>query len=58
MAKVPEVKGGQVKTTVLLPEALWRAAKIRAVEERRDLRDVIIAALAAYLGTPKGGNPR
>ena len=38
-----------VKTTVDLPEALWRAAKIRAVDERVDLRSIIIAALDAYL---------
>jgi hypothetical protein len=58
MPKVPEVKGGQVKTTVLLPEALWRAAKIRAVEERRDLRGLVIAALDAYLGKPTRGGSR
>lgn len=38
-----------VKTTVELPEELWRAAKIRAMDERSDLRSVLIAALAAYL---------
>ncbi|MDE3155247.1 MAG: hypothetical protein KGN76_09095 [Acidobacteriota bacterium] len=38
-----------VKTTVELPEDLWRAAKIRAMDERSDLRSVLIAALAAYL---------
>jgi hypothetical protein len=38
-----------VKTTVELPEGLWRAAKIRAMDQRTDLRSVLIAALAAYL---------
>lgn len=38
-----------VKTTVDLPERLWRAAKVRAVEERTDLRQMVIAALEAYL---------
>lgn len=38
-----------VKTTVELPEDLWRAAKIRAMDERSDLRSVLIAALATYL---------
>lgn len=38
-----------IKTTVDLPEDLWRAAKIRAMEERTDLRSVIITALEAYL---------
>ena len=38
-----------VKTTVELPEDLWRAAKVRAMDERADLRSVIIAALEVYL---------
>ena len=41
-----------VKTTVRLPEALWEAAKIRAVEERRDFQSLVIAALDAYLARP------
>ncbi len=40
-----------VKTTVELPGELWRAAKIRAMDERSDLRSVLIRALEAYLGT-------
>ncbi len=40
-----------VRTTVELPEDLWRRAKVRAVDERSDLRSVIIAALEAYLRT-------
>jgi hypothetical protein len=45
-----------VKTTVDLPEPLWRAAKLRALDERTDLRSVVIAALEAYLHTevPRG----
>ena len=38
-----------VKTTVDLPEALWKAAKIRALDERKDLRAVIVEALTAHL---------
>jgi hypothetical protein len=38
-----------VKTTVELPEELWRAAKIRAMDERGDLRTVLIRALELYL---------
>ena len=38
-----------VRTTVQLPPALWRAAKVRAMDERSDLRAIIIAALRAYL---------
>lgn len=39
-----------VKTTVELPGDLWRAAKIRAMDDRVDLRTVFIRALEAYLG--------
>lgn len=42
-----------VKTTVDLPEHLWRAAKIRAMDQRADLRSVVIAALESYLKTTK-----
>jgi len=38
-----------VKTTVELPGELWRAAKIRALDERADLRTVLIRALEDYL---------
>jgi hypothetical protein len=41
--------GSQVKTTVELPEELWRKAKIRAMDDRSDLRSVIIAALETHL---------
>ncbi len=46
-------EGGMVKTTVELPEALWRAAKVRAMDERTGLRSVIVAALEAYLAPRK-----
>lgn len=47
-----------VKTTVDLPEPLWRAAKIRAMDEKSDLRSVIMAALEAHLKSkPKRGGP-
>jgi hypothetical protein len=32
-----------------LPESLWRAAKIRAMDDHSDLRTVIVAALEAFL---------
>jgi hypothetical protein len=40
-----------VKTTVDLPEGLWRAAKIRALDDGSDLRAVVIEALEAFLKT-------
>jgi hypothetical protein len=43
---------GPVKTTVELPGELWRSAKIRAMDDRVDLRTVFIRALEAYLGVP------
>jgi hypothetical protein len=39
-----------VKMTVAIPRTLWRAARIRAAEEDRDLRDVVIESLEALLG--------
>ncbi len=45
-----------VKTSLEIPEELWRAAKVRAIDEGSDLRAVIIAALELYLKTkPKKG---
>ena len=41
--------GDTVKTTVELPGELWRAAKIRAMDDRADLRTVLIRALEDYL---------
>lgn len=51
--------GDTVKTTVELPGELWRAAKIRAMDERTDLRTVLIRALEDYLrqGTSAKGRP-
>lgn len=42
-----------VKTTVELPSHLWRAAKIRAMDERTDLRTVLIRALERFLDAPE-----
>lgn len=61
-ATLPEVvaakrtNGDTVKTTVELPGELWRAAKIRAMDDRSDLRTVLIRALEQYLrdGASKG----
>jgi len=45
-----------VKTSVDIPDALWKAAKILAVEENKDLRNVIIEALQQHLS--KKGKPK
>jgi hypothetical protein len=38
-----------VKTTVELPHDLWRAVKVRAMDEGSDLRGIIVLALQRYL---------
>ncbi|NOU08628.1 MAG: hypothetical protein HOO98_01215 [Nitrospira sp.] len=38
-----------VKTTVELERSLWRAVKVRAVDEGTDLRGIIVLALQQYL---------
>lgn len=38
-----------VKATVKLPEEVWRRARIRAIEERRDFQDLVAEALEEYL---------
>lgn len=44
-----------VKTTLLMPEDLWRRAKIRALEENRDLRDLLLEGLELVLKRGRGG---
>ena len=44
----------RVKTTIRFPEDLWRAARIRALDERIDFQAVVIKAIEAYLRTPIG----
>jgi hypothetical protein len=50
---VPRPKGNTkqdtVKTSIRLPRQLWKKAHVRAMDERKDLQDVIAEALAAYL---------
>jgi len=40
-----------VKTTLRLPEPLWRDARIRALDERKDFQTVVAEALGAHLKT-------
>ncbi len=48
-----------VRTTLVLPEELWKRAKFRALEEGIDLRTVLLRGLDLYLARPmkmkKGG---
>jgi len=41
-----------VKTTWQVPPPLYRALKVRAAQEGREIRAVLAAALRAYLATP------
>jgi hypothetical protein len=47
-----------VKTSIEIPEELWRAAKIRAVEQRKNFQDVVAEALREFLKKPKKGGDR
>ena len=47
-----------MKTSLSLPEDLWREAKIRAVNEGRNLQDVVADALKLYLKTPRKENKK
>jgi hypothetical protein len=48
-----------VQLTVRIPRSLWKRAKLRAVEEERDLREIVMESLEAYLRTkPKKGGKR
>ena len=50
----PQTEGGEsrmVRTTLEMPEDLWRAAKMRAIDEG-DLRTVMLRALEEYLARP------
>lgn len=48
MADTP-VPAKSVKTTVDLPADIWRAAKIKAMDDQTDLRTVVIEALRRHL---------
>jgi hypothetical protein len=47
----------RIQTTLVLTEDLWRLAKIRSVEERTNLRDLLTRALETYLTTPLPRRP-
>ena len=44
-----------VKTSIEIPEEIWRAAKIRAMDEKKNFQDVVAEALREYLKKPKKG---
>ncbi len=44
-----------VKTSIDIPEEVWRAAKIRSMDEKRNFQDVVADALREYVRKPKKG---
>ena len=47
-------KHGDLKVSVWLPRTLWKRAKLRAAEEGRPLRLLIVEALTIYLTDKEG----
>jgi hypothetical protein len=48
-------KEAMVKTSLSLPEALWKAARIRAIETNMEAQKIVALALDQYL---KKGGPK
>ena len=51
----PVQKKKRFKTTLNLPEDLWKATRIKAIEMNMDAQDIVAEALAQYLGKKGGG---
>jgi hypothetical protein len=47
-----------IKTTVEIPDDVWTAAKQRALDERSDLRAVIVQALRKHLRLKSEERPK
>ncbi len=47
--KVGTMSEELIKTTVRFPESLWKAGRIRAIEEGRDFQEIVADALRQYL---------
>lgn len=41
-----------MKTTIEIPDSIYRAAKVRAIERRQTLRDLVITSLERELSSP------
>jgi hypothetical protein len=44
-----------VKTSLEIPEEVWKAAKIRAMDEKKNFQDIVTEALQDFLKRPKRG---
>jgi hypothetical protein len=49
--RIHKEEPAMVRTSLALPEDLWKATQHRAIETRSNLRQIIIEALQAYLKT-------
>ena len=54
MPKPRNPDNDMVRTTLLMPVKLWKRAQVRAMDERRDLRAVLLDALRRYLADKEG----
>lgn len=52
---MPKTEDETVKTTIRVRRALWKAVRIRAVEEDLTAEALVVKALEAYLGGKKRG---
>jgi uncharacterized protein (DUF4415 family) len=58
MSKKPRTTSTETpmrKTTLRIDEKVWRAARIRALDEGTDFQNIVDKALRLYLKTPTGG---
>lgn len=46
------------KTSIEIPEEIWRAAKIRAMDEKKNFQDIVAEALDEFLKKPKRGGTK
>ena len=53
--RISKEEGAMRKTTLRIDQEVWRAARIRALDERVGFQDIVERALRLYLKTPKGG---
>lgn len=45
-----------MKTSIEIPEDVWRTAKIRAMDEKKNFQDIVADALKEFLRKPKKGD--
>ncbi len=50
-----KAKPKMIKTTLRLPEELWKRVRMHSIEADRDAQDIVADALEQYLKQQKGG---